>query len=426
MIADETQHRPAAGKGRTLAESLGIAAIGAAVPLLLVGRAALAVAAIIALLCILTSVPVRSLARDITAALRTVLGAAVVITFALWLVSVALSPDIARSAMIWLRMAVILVIATGFAATLRRRGDLREQALRVLIVASMTGVTLGLVAVHLIPETFAWLRGHGGEARATEILKSYGTAVACLMPVVLWAGWRNPGAWRPLSLVFQVLAVVLLFSLESRSGLVAAGFGLGVMGAWLALRRLGRWGVVAVLACAILLLAAAFLSNDRNNTIEAALGLPIWLVDAHRQAIWAFGLSKFDLAPWFGAGFDMISKLPGAMEIVGGSTAEHMPSHPHNVAVEILIETGAVGFGAFAVSLLLLFAGGWRAMRACGAPGAAVLGLSAAFWFASLVSYSFWSLWWQGTYVLLMALVIAALEPGHVSAGLFVKRTGKS
>jgi O-antigen ligase len=114
----------------------------------------------------------------------------------------------------------------------------------------------------------------------------------------------------------------------------------------------------------------------------------------------------------------MITRLPGAQDIVAGSTAEILPSHPHNFAVEVLIETGVIGFTFFAVTLLLLLAGGLRALRHCGAAGAALLGLSAAFWFASLVSYSFWSFWWQATYVLLMALVVAALTPGQVSAGL--------
>ncbi len=425
MIAEKTQHRPAAGKGRAFAEALGTAAFGAAVPLLLVGRAALAVAAIIALAGMLTSITGRTLARDVAEALRTPLGTVVAFTFALWLVSVAVSPDSARSALIWLRMAFILIAATAFAVTLRRRENLRERTLRALLAASMTGVVLGLIVIALIPETFAWMRGHADDAIATEILKSYGTAVACLMPVVLWAGWRAGGFWRPFGLVFQILAIALLFSLKSRSGLVAAGFGLGVVGSWLALRHLGRWGVVAVVAVAAALLIAVFLNNERNNTIEPSLGLPIWLLNAHRQVIWAFALSKFDLAPWFGAGFDMISRLPGATEIVKGSVAlEVMPSHPHNFAIEVLVETGAVGFTTFAAALLLLLAGGWRAMRACGGAGAALLGLSAAFWVASLVSYSFWSFWWQGTYVLLMALVVAALKPGHVSDGLGMKRTG--
>lgn len=80
----------------------------------------------------------------------------------------------------------------------------------------------------------------------------------------------------------------------------------------------------------------------------------------------------------------MISRQPGATEIVKGSIAlEVMPSHPHNFAIEVLVETGAVGFTTFAAALLLLLAGGWRAMRACGGAGAALLGLSAAFWVAS-------------------------------------------
>ncbi len=423
MIADQMQHRP--GNRRDIANTIGIFALGAAIPLLIAGRGALGVAAVLALACLLTSVPGRDLARGINEAFKSPLGGAVWLTFAVWLVSVAVSPEIGRSAMIWLRMVVLLTVGTALAVVLRQREDLLERTLRMLVIASFAGVVLGLAALHLGPESFAWLRGHASDAVATEILKSYGTAIACLMPVVLWAGWRAGGVWRLIVLVFQVLAVALLFSLQSRSGLVAAGLGLGVVAAWLALRPLGRWGVVAVILVAAGLLVAVFLDNERNNTIEAALGLPTWLVDAHRQAIWNFALSSFGYAPWFGTGFDMISELPGAQEIVAGSTVEVLPSHPHNFAIEVLIETGAVGFAVFAMTLVLLLAGGLRALRRCGAAGAALLGLSAAFWFASLVSYSFWSFWWQATYVLLMALVVAALSPGQVSAGLGLKGIGK-
>lgn len=418
MLADQTQPRPATGNRREIIDTLGVLALGAAIPLLIAGRGALGAAAVVALLCLLTSVPGRNLAQGINESFKSPLGGAVWLTFGVWLVSVAVSPEIGRSAMIWLRMVALLTAGTALAVVLRQREDLLERTLRALVIASMAGVLLGLVALHLLPEGFAWLRGHFQDAVATEILKSYGTAVACLMPVVLWAGWRAGGVWRVIVLVFQILAVALLFSLQSRSGLVAAGLGLGVVGAWLALRRLGRWGVVAVILVAAGLLVAVFLDNERNNTIDAALGLPTWLVDAHRQAIWNFALSNLGGAPWFGTGFDMITRLPGAQEIVAGSTAEILPSHPHNFAVEVLIETGVIGFTFFAMTLLLLLAGGLRALRHCGAAGAALLGLSAAFWFASLVSYSFWSFWWQATYVLLMALVVAALTPGQVSAGL--------
>ncbi len=418
MLADQTQPRPATGNRREVIDTLGVLALGAAIPLLIAGRGALGAAAVVALLCLLTSVPGRNLAHGINESFKSPLGGAVWFTFAVWLVSVAVSPEIGRSAMIWLRMVALLTAGTALAVVLRQREDLLERTLRALVIASMAGVVMGLIALHLLPEGFSWLRGHSQDAVATEILKSYGTAVACLMPVVLWAGWRAGGVWRVIVLVFQILAVALLFSLQSRSGLVAAGLGLGVVGAWLALRRLGRWGVVAVILVAAGLLVAVFLDNERNNTIDAALGLPTWLVDAHRQAIWNFALSNLCGAPWFGTGFDMITRLPGAQDIVAGSTAEILPSHPHNFAVEVLIETGVIGFTFFAVTLLLLLAGGLRALRHCGAAGAALLGLSAAFWFASLVSYSFWSFWWQATYVLLMALVVAALTPGQVSAGL--------
>ena len=59
-----------------------------------------------------------------------------------------------------------------------------------------------------------------------------------------------------------------------------------------------------------------------------------------------------------------------------------------------------------------------RAARRDGAPGATLLALSAAFWCVNLISYSFWSYWWQAAYVILVALVAAPLTPGVMSGGL--------
>jgi len=161
-----------------------------------------------------------------------------------------------------------------------------------------------------------------------------------------------------------------------------------------------------------------FLSNQRNNTIEAALGLPSWLVDSHRQAIWAFSMQYFPDAPWLGHGIDTINWLPGAGAVVPGSTVEYVPSHPHSFVVEVLVETGALGFAVFAATLILLAAGLVRAARHEGAPGATLLAVSAAFWFVNLISYSFWSYWWQACYVVLVALIASSLTPGLMSGGL--------
>ncbi|MBC6441175.1 MAG: O-antigen ligase family protein [Rhodospirillales bacterium] len=409
----------------------GAVALGVAVPLIVAGRATLAVVAVLALAGLAFALPRARLIGGINGAFRTSLGRAVWLTLAIWLVAVFASPDIAESARIWLRMVALLMLATVFGVILRERPDLNRLVHRALVAGGCVCVALGLVAVLVTPELFASLRGYGDDLHvhniAAGVLKHYGTAVACMMPVVLWAGWREGvprgGPWRLAAIVFQVLAVALLFTLNNRSGLGAGGLGLGVMGAWLAWRQLGLKGLLAVACIPAVLIVAVMLDSVRNNQIEPVLGLPLWLIDAHRQAIWAFALSQFGDNPLFGLGINMLPTVDGATQIVEGSTAEILPSHPHNAAIEVLVETGAVGFAAMAATLVLLLAGGLRALRRQDAAGAALLGLSVAFWFASLLSYSFWSLWWQATYVLLLPPVIAALPPGLVSSVLREPKT---
>ncbi|MBN33738.1 MAG: hypothetical protein CMM46_02980 [Rhodospirillaceae bacterium] len=405
----------------------GAVALGLAVPLLLAGRGAFAAAAVVALIGLLWAVPRSTTATAVNDGFKSPLARAVWITFSVWLVSVMASPDIVDSGRIWLRMVALLTAGLALCGILRSREDLHGIVLRLMVTGAVAGAALSLPAVLVLPETFAWLRGHGDMREvsdiAAQILKSYGTALACLMPVVLWAGWRLGGSWRAPALLFQVLAIGVLFAINSRSGLVAAGLALGVVGTWMAWRRIGVLGVGGVVLVAGGLIVAVLLDSERNNTIEVALGLPIWLVDAHRQAIWAFTLSQVGDALWLGVGINMAPSLPGAQQIVEGSTVEILPGHPHNAFLEVLVETGAIGLAAMAAALLLLLAGALRVLLHDGAAGAALLGLCAAFWFASLISYSFWSFWWQATYVLLMAPVAACLTPGLVSGGL--RRPGK-
>ncbi len=397
-------------------------ALGAAVPLLVFGRTALAAAAAVAILGLLFAIPRAQLVPGINRAMASPLGGMVWLTFALWLVSVAGSGELGRSLVVWLRMAALLTVGTGLCTVLRARPDLHTMALKALGAGALGCGLVGLVALAVASDPYVWLMGHGDEREisgiAAAVMKSYGTALALAMPTVLWAGFRLPHGWRLPALTFQAVALVLLFVLESRAGLLAAGLGGGVFGCWLALRlRHGRL-VLLLVPLIVAVVIAVFLDNQRNNDMEAALGLPTWLVDSHRQTIWAFSMSYFDQAPWFGVGLDTINLLPGAAEVIPGAYVEYVPSHPHNFVVEVLVETGAVGLAAMTASLIVLAAGLIRATRRDGAAGATLLALCAAFWFVNLVSYSFWSYWWQASWVLLMALVAATAAPGQVSGGL--------
>ena len=407
-------------------EPVAASALGAAVPLLVFGRSALAVVAAVGILGLLAATPWRRLVAGINGAMKTPLSGAIWLTFGLWLMSVAGSYMIERSIPVWLRMAVLLVVGIALCIALRPRGDLQALVHRALVAAGIVAGLLAILALTVASDPYVWIMGHGAERDipgvAAAVMKSYGTAVAMAMPAVLWAAFRLGGRWRWAGIAFQGLGLVVLVLLESRAGLIAAGLGLGVLGCWYALAHRRGWVLLLLVPVIVALFAGVFLDNQRNNAIEAALGLPTWMVDAHRQSIWFFSMQFFPDAPWLGHGIDTINYLPGAGDVVPGSTVEYVPSHPHNFIVEVLVETGALGFAAMAASLVLLAAGLIRAVRRDGAAGAALLAVSAAFWFVNLISYSFWSYWWQACYVVLMAVIAASLTPGLLSGGLRGKK----
>ena len=113
-------------------------------------------------------------------------------------------------------------------------------------------------------------------------------------------------------------------------------------------------------------------------------------------------------APWFGNGINAINFLPGADAPMPGSTLNIIPSHPHNWLIEVFAETGAVG----AISLVILIATlcfkiarNYLHSRDDGM--LAALLVNAGYWGSGLLSFSFWSAWWQVSYLLMTALCLA-------------------
>ena len=85
------------------------------------------------------------------------------------------------------------------------------------------------------------------------------------------------------------------------------------------------------------------------------LFFPNWLIDFQRQAIWQFALEKWTTAVWFGIGADTINFTGGADRIIPGTNdTRFMPGHPHNWGVEILAETGILGFASYVLLVITM------------------------------------------------------------------------
>ena len=133
-------------------------------------------------------------------------------------------------------------------------------------------------------------------------------------------------------------------------------------------------------------------------------------VDPHRQLIWSFTLDRAMERPFFGYGIDAINKVEGASEIIPFFNQEFIPSHPHNWMLEILAETGVAGLSAMLLALALLLRELYRQAMTGRDPAAgwAAIALFGTFWGSSLANFSIWAAWWQASFWLLLAILVAA------------------
>lgn len=253
----------------------------------------------------------------------------------------------------------------------------------------------------------------------TVALKAFAASVLCMVPVVIWAGRRIGGQWRFWAYAYLPLAVVMILQSHNRAALAGllAMITAGIIVLLLTNHRHTRLLTFAAVAVSTAILV--WLRNDRFVMTARNLDgmyLPEWLIDPHRQQIWKFAFHKFLDHPWFGNGIDQLNKLSGAHEIAPslGNTAFLIPSHPHNWALEILAETGILGFLPVLIAITYIawkLIGGFLKTQDEGA--IAQLTLVAGFWASALFNFSIWAVWWQLTFFILFAFIAATPPDKH-------------
>lgn len=112
----------------------------------------------------------------------------------------------------------------------------------------------------------------------------------------------------------------------------------------------------------------------------------------HRVEIWRFTLDKALERPILGWGFEASRFIPGG-DVVYMGARKYLPMHPHNSALQILLEQGAIGF--FLACLALMFVTWlWRNMKmesmARAASGAAMISYLAV----GFSAFGLWQYWW--------------------------------
>ena len=395
---------------------------GIAVPWLVFGKVIMALPLILAVLLLVWFPERRQYWRALLGQVRTPIGMMVLVTLALWLPSMVVSPQPLRSMEAWARIPVFIGLIFFLAAMLSERQEALALALKALIVTGAIATLFALFSLTFLPEVLSFVRSrvwidmpYPG-FRPRDILKPYAALTVLMAPVLVWGGWRLGGHWRSLAAVTVIglFGVVLLtYNRAAIAGLLA----IAVVGAGLMMcvrRNLAVNMAVGVVLFSIILAVLLWLHDTRLTlplpTISEGIVtiLPRWLIDYQRQTIWVHAIDIGMRSPWFGNGINVINFLPGADLKLANNNLNVIPAHPHNWLVEVFAETGALG--AFAlltlvITLCIKLSGDF--LKSGNTALLAALLVNVGYWSSGLFSFSFWSAWWQVSFLLMMAFCLA-------------------
>jgi O-antigen ligase len=339
-------------------------------------------------------------------------GAAVGLAVALGLwgaATAAWAAEPGRALTTGLSLAGMALLAGGAARALE---DNDEATRRALTVSLVIGLAIGLAAAAIDALTGHAIRaGVRGLAEAPATLafglKPAASVMALLLPLAVALPW--PILPRALLLLG---GAGILVALPGDTAKIAAVLGLATAGATVLAPRIVPRLVGAGLGAGILampLLAAAIpaLPVDR---------LPITAL--HRMMIWDFTGARIAERPILGWGMEASRTVPGGRDSAtpaqldrlrvtdparrqwfGLPAVQTLPLHPHNGALQIWLELGAIG--ALIAAGLAWTLGSAVARSPC-PPAAAGALASAAI--TALLSFGAWQAWWIAAMLLAVAV----------------------
>jgi O-antigen ligase len=136
----------------------------------------------------------------------------------------------------------------------------------------------------------------------------------------------------------------------------------------------------------------------------------------HRLRMWAYSWELIQQAPLIGHGFDSARVFDElTFRAPDGRDITVMSMHPHNIGLQIWLETGLIGVGLAIGFLLALMK---TALKTCtGSLRAfAVTGLLATVALSGAVTVGVWQHWWWALIVLSVSLVCLVPQFGEMRA----------
>lgn len=312
-----------------------------------------------------------------------------------------------------LRVSVLLLALLYLVGLVRLLDDQqRRRVMRALGVGFAAAAAIIIVDLLFDTPIFNLLQGSARSEQAADARLNRGVSALAILvwPLAAFA-WRQ--GRRSFAVVLLPTLLALISLSQSSASVVALGGGLLAA----AVACLGRAATRLVLAVSIVgALLAAPLAVELMQRAGLEQSDLIHENGLYRLHIWGVVKERIAERPLFGWGFDASPDLPTAGVEPFRPGKKIIPSHPHNGALQIMVETGIFG-SLLATAVLVLIAGRIARLPVTARPMATamfvtVLGIACT-------AYGLWQSHWLAMIGAAAAVFLAALPgPDIRSSGL--------
>lgn len=303
-----------------------------------------------------------------------------------------------RSLLLALRLLGLFAAGLALAAAAPRLAQ-PQRLLWLLLAGSALGIALAAADRMTGGQVNALLHNRGYRPAETNQVTIALAIIGLPAAAAVWSRSRPLGVAAALVVV---AAIGLSVDESARLGLILAV----IIGALAYAHRRIVARVLVFLAVLFVILAPLTLPKlahmpqvfDRVDDFKESAG--------HRLLIWSFVGNRIAEHPIFGWGLDSSRAIPGGGIVIRPPHETWLPLHPHDAALQVWLELGAVGVLPFVALLALLW---YRVAGAAWPPlyGAAAAGSLATALTVGFLSYGVWQEWWLGTLALALFAVLA-------------------
>jgi O-antigen ligase len=318
-----------------------------------------------------------------------------------WTIDLAVASD-----KLWRHASVLMAGILTIGAALHLPRERRSVLSRWLALGFLAAVgALLIIRVAVIPVGTMFPIDGLGEAQLIRFNRG-----ATVIAILVWPTALYASRFGSLFSVMLVVATgVMLATFASAAAALAMIVGV-VVGVATRLNRKMALAAAIALAAIVLSLPTVALNISTRPEIKTEY----WVVGSgyHRLLIWKFAAEHISERPLLGWGFDASRSIHGReARLEKKYTA--MPLHPHNAALQLWLELGAIGT-LIAVVLIVYLGHIIGTLRPAAA--AASAGCFASASTICLLSYGIWQTWWVSALFLATLSMVLAVQDTDATA----------